>query len=39
MDWYGHTIIENTGMVQDQIHEMMTNMINNTGDYVKYIRE
>ena len=37
-EYYGQTIIENTGLVQDQIHSMMQQLMQDSGGYVEYIK-
>lgn len=37
-EYYGKTIIENTGLVQDQIHGMMQQLMQDSSGYVDYIR-
>ena len=37
-EYYGQTIIENTGLVQDQIHGMMQQLMQDSSGYVEYIR-
>lgn len=37
-EYYGKTIIDNTGLVQDQIHGMMQQLMQDSSGYVDYIR-
>lgn len=37
-EYYGQTIIENTGLVQDQIHSMMQQLMQESDGYTEYVK-